>query len=218
MMRASLVTVTPPAAEPIVLADAKLWLRLETGVTADDALITRLIVSAREWVERELEQRLITQTVRQTHDRWPGYRDRDSLPDEGRISDVRQSGVRWVELLGYPVQSITSVTVYADDDTPTVWDAANYRLASEQGGRMRLAPRSGSAWPSASRQTDGVEIVYVTGYGATGANVPDPIKQAMYMLIAHWYENREAGLIGTISKEIEFAVNDLLRPYRFYGL
>jgi len=44
--------------------------------------------------------------------------------------------------------------------------------------------------------------------------LPKPIYQAMLMLIAHWYENREAVLIGRPSKEIEFAVTNLIAPYR----
>jgi len=40
---------TAPASEPITLAEAKLYLRVDT--TADDALITALITAARETVE-----------------------------------------------------------------------------------------------------------------------------------------------------------------------
>lgn len=217
-MRASLVTVTPPAVEPVSLADAKMYLRMDDCNTGQDDLLTRLIAAARRWVEGETEQRLITQTVRQTHDRWPGRPERLTLPDDGRISDVLQSNARWVELLANPVQSITSVTVYADDDTPTVWAGANYRLASAQGGRFRLAPRANSAWPSVTRQTDGVEIVYVTGYGATGADVPAPIREAMLRLVAYWSENRGDAVVGAVGADTREAVNALLQEYRFFSL
>jgi len=205
---------TPPAVEPVVLAEAKDWLRVEQSVTADNTLIEGLITQAREWAERETGLKLITQTVTQTLDRWPSDRTSDYLPDEGRIADVLNGNVRWVELIDNPVQSITSVTVYADDDTPTVWGAANYRLASARNGRSRLAPRANAAWPSATRSPDGIEIVYVAGFGNAGSSVPRPIRNAILTLVAGYYENR-----GECSKaEADPRVHDLLRPYRFLTL
>lgn len=40
--------------------------------------------------------------------------------------------------------------------------------------------------------------------------VPEGIRLAMLLLIRHWDANRSAVLTGTISKKIEYAVNDLL--------
>lgn len=57
-MQASLTT--GPASEPITLAQAKLHLRVDGA--GDDALITALIVAAREQAEFLLGQRLVTQT------------------------------------------------------------------------------------------------------------------------------------------------------------
>ncbi|MBO9598636.1 MAG: phage head-tail connector protein [Cohnella sp.] len=41
-------------------------------------------------------------------------------------------------------------------------------------------------------------------------NVPKRVKQAIILLVSHWFENPEAVLIGSISKEIEFSVTALL--------
>lgn len=61
--------------------------------------------------------------------------------------------------------------------------------------------------------TAGGTAIDITSAG-TGVHflglVPKTAIQAMYLLIGHWYENREAVVTGTISKEIEFAVNALL--------
>lgn len=204
-----------PASEPVSLADMKAYLRLESGVTADDDLISDLITEAREWVEDYTEQKLITQTITQTLDRWPGSRELIELPQEGRVSDVLYGGKGWVELLANPVQSITSVTVYDDAGGSAVWSADNYRLAT--GHRARLALEDGAAWPSATRATDAIEIVYVAGFGDADA-VPGPFKAAIKKLVASAYENRESEIIGSITAEMKFSVDRILGSKRVMSL
>lgn len=43
--------------------------------------------------------------------------------------------------------------------------------------------------------------------------VPESIRIAIYMLIAHWYENRLP--IGQVTEEMAFSVNSILSPHRF---
>jgi uncharacterized phiE125 gp8 family phage protein len=60
-------------------------------------------------------------------------------------------------------------------------------------------------------------VTYKAGW-TTAALVPQTIRQAMLLLIGHWYENREEALTGTISRSIEFGVKALLgveRAFRF---
>jgi uncharacterized phiE125 gp8 family phage protein len=209
-----LTTVTGPAAEPISTATAKKWLRINSLITADDTLIDALVTAARQHVEEYCQIRLITQTVRQTLDRWPGYRANAIMPNEGRISDWKNGKVDYVELIARPVQSISSVTVYDDAGNSSAWASSNYRL-SEPGDRSRLVPTDNAAWPSAERRSDAIEIVYVAGFGDAGSDVPDAILKAMKLLVAHWYENREAEVLGTISTPIKIGVQALLAPYRF---
>lgn len=40
-------------------------------------------------------------------------------------------------------------------------------------------------------------------------------KLAVYLLIAHWYENRQAVVVGTISKDLEFSLKSILSQMRF---
>jgi uncharacterized phiE125 gp8 family phage protein len=54
-----------------------------------------------------------------------------------------------------------------------------------------------------------IRISYTAGL----TDVPDDMKQAVLMLISHWYENREAVIVGTISAEVSLGVNQLLSPY-----
>ena len=54
-----------------------------------------------------------------------------------------------------------------------------------------------------------IRISYTAGL----TDIPDDMKQAILMLISHWYENREAVIVGTISAEVSLGVNQLLSPY-----
>jgi len=60
----------------------------------------------------------------------------------------------------------------------------------------------------------------VCGYSAS-SNVPRSIKNAMLLMVGHWYENREetfAGNFGQTIMRVPIAVNSLLAPYRVFHL
>ena len=44
--------------------------------------------------------------------------------------------------------------------------------------------------------------------------VPKTIDLAILLLVGHWYENRGAVVVGSISSEIEFSVTALIGKYR----
>jgi len=76
----------------------------------------------------------------------------------------------------------------------------------------------GVSWPSATLQPiKGIEVQLVGGYGNAAA-VPAAYKQAMYLLIEHWYLNRSEVTIGntaaSVSRRIELGVEALLANYR----
>ena len=50
-------------------------------------------------------------------------------------------------------------------------------------------------------------------YTAGELDIPDAMRQAVLILVAHWYENREAVVVGTITSEIGLGLNHLLSPY-----
>ena len=52
-----------PAAEPITSALAKEWLRVDSGDTSQDNIITLLITACRRRVEEYIRGALITQTI-----------------------------------------------------------------------------------------------------------------------------------------------------------
>ena len=62
--------VTPPAEEPVSLADAKLHLRVD--FTDDDALITSLIAAARQAAETLTGRQIVTARWKLVLDSFPG--------------------------------------------------------------------------------------------------------------------------------------------------
>lgn len=46
----------------------------------------------------------------------------------------------------------------------------------------------------------------------------DDLTTAMLLLISHWFENREAVVIGTITSELPMAVDALIKPYQHYNV
>lgn len=184
-----LTVVTPPAKEPLDLGDVKRHLRYEPGY--EDVLILSLITAARQYVETWTGKALITQTLRLTRDYFPGLR-------EGYTFRLPKP----------PLATVTSVQ-YTDTAgaTQTV-DSATYVVdVTAEVGRIGLA--WGEIWPTdAIEQIAAVKVNYTAGYGLTGASVPAPIKQAMLLLIGHWFVNREA--VGSVGGPVEMAVSSLL--------
>lgn len=45
---------------------------------------------------------------------------------------------------------------------------------------------------------------------------PDDLRQAVLMIVGHWYENREASLVGVVAQSLPMGVADILASYRTY--
>jgi hypothetical protein len=45
-------------------------------------------------------------------------------------------------------------------------------------------------------------------------NAPDDLVHAIHLLIAHWYENREATLVGVSAQQIPHGVIDIVNEHR----
>jgi len=106
-----------------------------------------------------------------------------------------------VTLPHQPLQSVTSIAI----DGVTL-AASNYEVDTSTG---RVKPLSGYA----AEGIGGIAITYVAGYGAA-SDVPQALRQAMLLMIGHWYEHREAVITGPIATELPLAARALLAPYR----
>ena len=180
-----LTLTTQPTLEPVSLADAKLHLRIET--TADDTLIASLIATARQQIERTLSLALVTQSWSLFLDAWPNT----ATPIEIRVT---------------PITALTAVRTFAPDDTPTTLPLADFQL-DRASTPPRLVHRRGTTLTAPLRRLNAIEIAFTAGFGATPADVPAPIRQAILNLTAHLYENRES------SDPLPAAIATLLAPW-----
>ncbi len=190
-----LVLVSPPTEEPVSLAEAKNHLRVD--VADDDGLISALIIAAREYCEAFQNRAYITQTWQLWLDAWP------------ESSEIR--------IPRPPLQVVNSVRYYGVDNAEYVLPPSEYIVDSAgEPGRIVLA--YGKSWPSvALRPANAVCVEFVAGYGGAD-KVPRRVKQAMLLLISHWYDTREIAAVGHVTAEVPFTVNALLWQERVVPL
>ena len=182
----TLLLVTGPTEEPVTLAEARAHLRLDA--TNEDALLAALMTAARAALEGQTRRAFVTQSWRLILNEWPG--DRVTLPLA-------------------PVSAVTAVTLHDTDGDRTVEPAA-YETSLE-GDAPQLACVAG--WPAPTRRIGGISIDFTAGYGGAEA-VPQPLKQAILLLAANWFENREPIALGESVHELPMAVAGLVAPYR----
>ena len=199
-MEYSLTLVTPPTVEPITTDEAVHYMRLDTPSTADSAFITGLIKSARKYCENLQHRAYITQTWEMSLNKFPcAYND--------RLNNVKKSDV--IEIPMGNLQTVDSV-IYTDSANVahTLTENTDY-IVSTRGVLGKISPPYNGLWPTSElAPLDPVVIRFTCGYGLAVA-IPETIKQAMYMLIDYWYNNRDAAA-QTVSSEIAFSVKALL--------
>jgi len=186
----ALVMRTAPACEPISVAEAKAYLRIDGS--SEDILISSLILTSRLHIEAALGLALITQGWRLVLDRWP------------------RSGA--VQLPLRPLQEVAEVRVFDADGTASVVDTHSYVVDTAGAPPRLIATMAG--WPKPGRAANGIEIDLTAGYGTEPSEVPEPIRQALLLLVAHWYEHRDPIEIGSEAVAIPSGVSRLLKPYR----
>lgn len=100
-----LVRTVLPAEEPLTLAEAKLYLRVDGS--SEDALIVDAMQAAREMAEMYMKRSLITQSWKLAYD--------DALPDE--------------TFLPYgPIISVTNVKIFDEEENETTVNTTIYSL------------------------------------------------------------------------------------------
>lgn len=179
--------------------------RLQVLHDEDDAMLRDMADAAIEYVEDQTRRTLPLSLYRFTS---------DAFSDE-------------MEFRAPPVRGVTNVTYLDTNGARQTLPSSDYTIKTDRSfGLLRPV----STWPSG---TD-VEFLVVTGYGEfsltgfpytfpivfeeAGSNldIPRSIKQAAYLLTAHWYENREEAVVGTITSAIPHGVDRLLLHHKNY--
>jgi uncharacterized phiE125 gp8 family phage protein len=187
--------ITAPAVEPLTLAEAKLYLRVDA--TTENSLITGMIVSARQMVETYTRRALATQTW---DFRYPWFM------DTRRPLIVPKA----------PLQSVTSVTYLDEDGASQTLGSSNYTVRTFSGavaGRGYVELKDDVSLPSV--YTDAimpVTVRAVCGYGVA-ADVPDGLKMAIYLMLGDLYEQRQETMMSMSSKT-KTTTERLMSPYR----
>jgi uncharacterized phiE125 gp8 family phage protein len=188
------ILLSGPAVEPVTLAEAKLFLRVEHD--DDDDLIAALVAGSRIHVEAQTRRALIAQIWRLTRDAWP---------ESGRLF-----------VLPVPLVSLLAARIYKDNTTSQELDLSVFTV--DQAPAPALLAFPPSALPAPGRAAAGIEIDVTTGYGAAPENVPQPLRQAIRLLTAHWYENRAVAAVGNAVAVVPATVAALIAPYRVLSL
>lgn len=152
--------------EPVSLEEVKPQLRIDIDDDSYDGVLNPLIKAAREWCEEYQNRAYITQTFELALDEWPHCH---------------------TILLPRPnLQSIESVQ-YVEAGNMVTWGAANFYIDTFAEPGFLIA--SGS-WPDSSLpRVNGIIVTYKAGYGDSSDTVPQRIKQAITLLVCHWFEN-----------------------------
>lgn len=193
--------VTAPASEPVLLAEAKAHCKIDS--IDEDGLVAGYIIAARHHCETYLRRALITQT-------WDLLIDGD-WPTEC----VNGSEQHRVVIPKPPLVSITSVS-YVDSAGAAQTLATDQYQVSTKRHEGLIDPAYSVTWPVVRDQADAITVRFVAGYGSNPGDIPEPIRQAMLLLIGHWHANREAVIIGVTPVELPLAVDALLFPFRVF--
>jgi hypothetical protein len=162
------VDVTPPLQEPVSLADAKAFARIEFD--DDDAIVAGLISMAREYCEIATA-RTIAARVRAVYFMgfpWGGgYYNRMIrsmgpnpwwLPTNQGIVQIRQPPLQGVNLIQYAAPNVA----------PTDYlEILGSQILVSTGTPGRVQPTYGAVWPLANPQIDAVVFTFTAGYGLT---------------------------------------------------
>lgn len=159
----TLTILTPPAEEPVSLAEAKAFLRVTHD--AEDALIGALVTAARSRIEAELGLALVSTGFTETLDAWPLMRTGAAKLSRG------------------PLLSVDEIRIDGEALDPARYAA---RLATRPG---LIAP-AGAGLPNPQGVHGAIEIDFTAGFGAA-EDVPAPLAQAVLVLTAHAFEYRQ---------------------------
>ena len=172
--------------EPVTVAEVVERLRLLPPTNDEtEYVIKPMITAAREYCESRAGYAFIPQEI-------TAYPDTEDL----------QAGIFY--LPRPPVITVSTVKTYGTDGTET----ALSNCQSDQDGRFFIAD---SVDLSALRAVNPIAITYSAGTQAC----PEAARQAILLLVGHWYQNRESVQTGAVTAvEIAQTTDALLKLFK----
>ena len=171
----------------ITVADLKTQLRVTHSL--EDTLIGAMRSAAISWVEEHCNIKLGSYTARGY---LPGfYNSRIPIGPVTAVSEVKYQ--------------VTEDTDY-DTDLSTLDAGLWFTDLISQPSRIAFRDV-----PSVYEYSlNPVVISFTAGY----STIPAPVLQAIRLLVAHMYENRQEEITGTITTRLKFGLEALLNPFR----
>lgn len=182
--------VTAAAEEPITLAEAKNFLRVDHS--DDDDLINALITASRQMCEQYTRRILVSTTIDEYFDKFP-HNSWDNLSN-------------LIYLSRGPVASITSVK-YVDEIGSEVTLTSDQYMTDLISEPARVQSTAG--WFAAAGVVNQVIVRYVVGTAKSA--IEKPLIQGMMLVISELYDNRANSV-----KRLPTASEYLWNPYRIF--
>ncbi len=194
---------TPAEDYPVTLEEAKKQCEINTAVSRHDDYLLGLIRAATDYIERVTGRDLIERVWYEYFDRFP-------------------SGNGDIELKKGPVVSIAGITYTNPDASPQQVTVATSVYGLDNGITPSIVYlKHNQNWPTVTTMHNGVRIEYTSGYSPAGdddpaVNVPEPLKQAIKMIVSDLFEHREHHLEMQTYKNP--AVDMLIGEFMVYAL
>lgn len=169
--------VTPPAGDPITLAEAKAQLRVTD--TSNDLLIAGLIPAATKFCQSLVQRVFVVQTLEWVLPCWRGCLE---IP----IAPVLADQVASIKYVAWSTQAQATL------------DPADY-VVQTRGDSVHIVPKFGAHWPLVfTRSPEPVVVRFDAGY-ENPADLPGNVKAAILLMLRHLYTMGEVNL--TVASE-----------------
>ncbi len=188
--------LTEVGAPPVSAVPVRVFaehLRLGTGFTDDrseDSILELYLRAAMAAVEARIGRALLARTFTWSVTRW-----REDSSQGLPIS---------------PIRSVDAILIIAADGSETLVSSDAWSVLRDR-QRPRLVGRYGRNLPRIP-QNGRAEISLTAGYGETWDEVPADLRQAVFLLAAHYFEHRSA--TGVDAASMPFGVMMLIEAYR----
>ena len=186
--------ITPSVTNAITLIEAKAHLRVVTS--DDDTYIGAITAASCANAEKWLGRALVDQTWDLYLDEFPDEEIQIPLPPLIEVVSIKYDDMAGVE------QTLSPSSYYVDSASQPGW----------------VVPAGSLSWPTTIDAINSVRVRFRAGYLDSSsppvAVVPEDIRAGILLTIGSLYEHRETVVVGTISSQLPWGVENLLRPHR----
>lgn len=192
--------VTPPAAYPCTLTEAKAWCRVRASNATQDGVLNMLIAAATAHAEHLTGRAFVERTLELNLDRWPAC----------------------IELPQPPLLGVTAIGYTDSNNAAAAVSSGQYETDTvREPGRLR--PVYSAYWPALGRGFNPVRITYQAGYRPAGSPIdltdnsylPPALRAWLEARICTLFDNRDHLVAGVSAAAVQIPrdfVDALLDP------